>query len=709
MYQSKSVIKFSIFLIFGISLISCFEKKDQSSNAPESKKILTLRMGHDMPKNSSQHEAAMRFADIVKSKSSGRMKISLHPAHELGTDHQMIEMAVQGELDIILPPTAKLSTLEPSISLLDMPFLFPSRKDCYNVLDGKTGKKLLKNLERHGLIGVSFWESGFKHFTANRPIRKLSDFKDVNFRIMRSEIIENQFTTLGAKSVVIDFANTRKALKDGVVSGQENPITTIFDMKFHEVQTHLMLSQHAYLSQALIFSKKVYDKLPLDLQEILFNAGKEITDSQRESAQKREEVSKEKIKKFGTKIIEISQDEKRKIIDSLKPILEKYRIKIGTDIVEMALEEISRNEKISSDDILIGLDADLSGNSALSGMAIKRGIEIGISEINNSGGVLGKQLKLIARDNSMVSARGIFNINEFSKHKNLVAVFGGISSPVALSELDVIHKNKIVYLDPWAAATNIVKNNRTPNFVFRISVRDEFAANFLIPKALNISKKVGLLLANNAWGRGNKKGMEAVLKKRGLTPTIVEMFDWGTDSHSEQIDRIYNSGAQVIVYVGNGLEGAKYVKVLSKKKNPIPMISHWGITGAEFPKLAGDALEKIDLRILQTHSFINKKDKLNQMFIKKYIKLYGISNPHEILAPVGTAHAYDLLHILAKAIAKTGSTDREKIRGTLENLGKHRGLVKMYNPPFSPTKHDALDLSDFILTKYSGNNLIPLK
>ena len=243
-----------------IFFLSCQQKQENgqaNSINKQEQEIYELKLGHDMPTDSAQHMAALKFADIVNHKSGGKVHVVVFPNQELGTDHQMIEAARAGKLAIILPPTAKLSTLVPSLQYADLPFLFPTRQDVYELLDGEPGKMLMEKLKPHGLIGVAFWESGFKQFTANRDIRSPEDFKNLKIRVMKSKIIMDQFKAFGATPILIDFHKTYQALKDGVVDGEENPLVSIVNMKFHEIQSHVIISNHAYLSYVFAFSKTI--------------------------------------------------------------------------------------------------------------------------------------------------------------------------------------------------------------------------------------------------------------------------------------------------------------------------------------------------------------------------------------------------------------------------------------------------------------------
>ena len=176
-----------------------------------------------------------------------------------------------------MPPTAKLTTLIPEMEILDLPFLFPRRSDIYEVLDGAPGRALLDKFVANELVGVAFGESGFKHFTSNREIYKPTDFKGLNIRTMKSPIIMPQFYAYGALPILIEFHKTYDALKAGAIDGQENPLSTIYSMKFDTIQSHLPISNNAYLAQALVFNKKIFESLPVGIQNILFETAVKIT------------------------------------------------------------------------------------------------------------------------------------------------------------------------------------------------------------------------------------------------------------------------------------------------------------------------------------------------------------------------------------------------------------------------------------------------
>lgn len=257
----------------------------------------------------------------------------------------------------------------------------------------------------------------------------------------------------------------------------------------------------------------------------------------------------------------------------------------------------------SAEPILIGLDADMSSNAALSGESIRRGVVLAMNRINRRGGVLNRPLKLVIRDHRGIPARGVDNMEDFAKMDQLAAVVGGIHTPVALAELEAIHRHKILYLGPWAAGTPVVMNNRSPNFVFRVSVSDRHAGGFLVGAARDRGfRKPGLLLWRTGWGRSNEKAMKAAMSRIGMTHAGVQWFNTGTRNTTNQIKALAANGADVIMLVANPADGLVTIRNVADMptNSRLPIISHWGITGRDFFREAPKAIQKIDLSFLQT-------------------------------------------------------------------------------------------------------------
>ena len=362
--------------------------------------------------------------------------------------------------------------------------------------------------------------------------------------------------------------------------------------------------------------------------------------------------------------------------------------------------------------IIIGLNADMSAVAAEGGKAIRRGALIAIDEINARGGVLDRPLALEVRDHRGNPARGLSNIKLFAANDDVVAVLGGIHTPVVMNELEEVHKQKLLYLIPWAAGTTIVDNGFSPNYIFRLSVRDQHAGDVLIrhAKKRNFSK-IGLLLEHTAWGRSNEQSMNTAAQQQGLQVVQTEWFNWRTDSLKDQVESLYKAGSEVILLVANAPEGATLVKTLValEKSHQLPVLSHWGISSGKFVKQSGlDNLKKLDISILQTYTFLKPVNVSKQRSVLKAYqeKFNAEATAETITAPPGVAHAYDLVHMLVAAIKSAESLNSEKLRIALENIDQYEGLFKNFKRPFSKDKRDALTTDDYILARFNENGYL---
>ena len=358
----------------------------------------------------------------------------------------------------------------------------------------------------------------------------------------------------------------------------------------------------------------------------------------------------------------------------------------------------------------IGLAAAVSGGSAASGEAIKRGIQIAIDEINAKGGLLGgRKLELVIRDDEGNPAKGVTIARELVEREKVAAVFGGLHTTVALAQVPVWHELKTPYMGAWAAGTNIAQNGKKPNYVFRVSANDDYADRYLTRYALDVLKKTkpGLLLENTAWGQSNEVGLLKWLAERKVKHVGIEKFNWNDPDMSPQLLRLKNAGADVVIMVANAPEGAQVVKSRAKIGWVVPMVAHWGISGGRFAELTGDLSDGV--AFLQTYSFFGKQNERGQALLKALKDKYGVKGPEDIIAPVGTANAYDGMHLIALAVAQAGSADGAKVRDALESLqAPYAGLIKTYKPPFTADRHDALTDDDYIMVVWKGGKIVPV-
>lgn len=364
--------------------------------------------------------------------------------------------------------------------------------------------------------------------------------------------------------------------------------------------------------------------------------------------------------------------------------------------------------KPQGEPVTLGLIAPLTGPLASSGEAIQRGMLLAMDEINADGGVLDRPLELRVRDVPNNPEKGIEALRDLVQNDGITAVFGGIFSPVMVAQLDTLRELQIPLINPWGSMSAITKNDQNPNFAFRVSVSDEHADEFLVRYAAEVlrARRPGILADTSGWGEANLEGIRLWVARLGLEEAGTVRFDQGETDMRAGLERLKVSGADSLLMVANAPEGAAIVRSRALLDWEVPVVSHWGISGGRFADMAGsDNIH--DIYTLQTISFLGDLSLSQAAFLQSYQERFGIHKPEDILSPVGVAHGYDGVHLLALALEQAGSTEGNRVRKALENLEEYQGLVKTYRRPFSPLSHDALLAEDYIMTVWSEGHLIP--
>jgi tripartite ATP-independent transporter DctP family solute receptor len=285
---------------------------------------------------------AKRLAELVAEKSGGKMKVRPFPGGTLGGDLQVVSALQGGTVEMTILVTSLLAGNVKDFTLLDAPFLFENEKEADAVLDGPVGQKLLEELPGRGLVGLGYFEYGFRHFTNRRhPVQKLEDFAGLKIRVSQTPVSIAFVNALGANATPLPIPEVYSALETGAVDGMDAPLSFIRLQKYDEVQKHLVLSKHVYNAQALLVSKKFWDRLSADERKIL-------QDSMREAQGYQHQVSREKdvtelaALKQTMEVTELSAEDSAKMRGIAKPLVEKYEGEIDAALVKSLHTEIEK-------------------------------------------------------------------------------------------------------------------------------------------------------------------------------------------------------------------------------------------------------------------------------------------------------------------------------------------------------------------------------
>lgn len=302
----------------------------------------TLRFAFQNVIEHPQGQGAQKFADLLSEKSGGKLKVRLFPGGTLGGDVQTVSALQGGTLDITVLNSGILSAQAPDFAMLDFPFLFNDVKEAHAVVDGPVGQKLAAQLDSKGLVGLGYWDLGFRHLTnSKRAVTKLEDMQGLKVRVIQSPIYLETFSALGANPVPMAFPEVYTGLEQHTIDGQENPLTVIERSKFFEVQKHLSLTGHIFNPQSLIISQKTWSRLNEDEKAMIRQAAVEAQKFQREVTAASMDKSRAALEK-GIAINDVSPAEKDRFRERVKPVIEKFSKDLNADLVKQMYDEIAK-------------------------------------------------------------------------------------------------------------------------------------------------------------------------------------------------------------------------------------------------------------------------------------------------------------------------------------------------------------------------------
>jgi tripartite ATP-independent transporter DctP family solute receptor len=292
-----------------------------------------IRFGYGLNEVSNQGRAVKLFATEVERLSGGKMKVRAIGAAALGPDVQMQQALIGGAQEMMVGSTATLVGITPQMALWDTPFLFNSAREADAILDGPIGQKVMDTLPAKGLVGLVYWENGFRNLTnSKRAVNKLEDLDGIKLRVMQNNVFLESFKTLGANAVPLPFSELFSALETKTVDGQENPFNTILSSKFFEVQKFLTVTNHVYSPWIVLVSKKWWDGLSKDEQKVLMDAA--VTSREFERKDTREEAGRAvaELKAKGMQVNELPAAEAARMRDRLTRVNASIGANVGMDL-----------------------------------------------------------------------------------------------------------------------------------------------------------------------------------------------------------------------------------------------------------------------------------------------------------------------------------------------------------------------------------------
>jgi len=299
----------------------------------------TLKFGLNGPDAHPAVAGMKKFKETVETRSGGKIKVQLFLNGALGSDQATLSSIKGGTVEMAVMNSGILASEIKPLEVFDFPFLFANEKEADAITDGSIGKKMHAMLADKGIVGLAYWELGFRNITTSkRAINKVEDIEGLKLRVIPNAINVDWVKGLGANPTPMPFPEVYTALEQGAIDGQENPISVIAANKFWEVQKYVVLSNHQYNPQSVILSKKVWDTLSATEKKIVEESAVEAATVQRQAARAALSSNLELLKKNGMTVTQFSPAEVAKLHQKMKPVIDKHSAALGTIVAEVQAE-----------------------------------------------------------------------------------------------------------------------------------------------------------------------------------------------------------------------------------------------------------------------------------------------------------------------------------------------------------------------------------
>ena len=297
---------------------------------------IVIKFSHVVAPNTPKGQAAEYFKKLAEERTQGRVKVEVYPNSQLYKDKEELEALQLGSVQMLAPSLAKFGPLgAKEFELFDLPYIFDNYEELHKITQGPIGLGLLKKLDSKGILGLAYWDNGFKDMSANKPLRNPAEAKGLKMRIQSSKILEMQMRAIGAIPQVLAFSEVYQALQTGVVDGTENPPSNFYTQKFDEVQKYMTQTRHGYLGYAVIVNQKFWDGLPADIRKVLEHAMKEATGYANGVAKKENDEATEAVRKSGRcQVLALTPQERTAWKKAMTPVYREAQSRVPKALMD---------------------------------------------------------------------------------------------------------------------------------------------------------------------------------------------------------------------------------------------------------------------------------------------------------------------------------------------------------------------------------------
>lgn len=297
---------------------------------------IVIKFSHVVAPDTPKGKGSEKFKELAEKYTNGKVKVEVYHNSSLYKDKEELEALQLGAVQMLAPSNSKFGPIGVrEFEVFDLPLILQNKDELRRVTDGPLGKRLLKLLEPKGMVGLAYWDNGFKLMSANKPLRNPEDFKGLKMRIQSSKVLELQMRSLGVIPQVMAFSEVYQALQTGVVDGQENTASNMYTQKMHEVQKYTTLSDHGYIGYVVVVNKKFWDGIPADIRAQLDKAMAEATKYSNDISEKENAEALADMKKSGkTEFITLTSAQKDAWKKALMPVYKDAEGRVGKSLLE---------------------------------------------------------------------------------------------------------------------------------------------------------------------------------------------------------------------------------------------------------------------------------------------------------------------------------------------------------------------------------------
>lgn len=327
-----------VFIVVGLG--AAFGEGQQEDSG-----VKSIKVGHGLPEDTGMGEGFTKFKEVLEEKSDGSMEVEIYPNGQLGGDRELSESVQLGNVDLTAVSATNLAPFAKEFYVLDTFFMFDDRSHVYRVLEGKAGEEMLAPLKEKNIMGLGFWENGFRHLTnSKRPVETPDDMKGIKMRVAENPVQIAAWKSVGAGPTPMAWGELFTALQQGTLDGQECTMENIVKMKFYEVQENISLTGHKYSPYVVIMNLELFNSFSDQERDWVISALEEATTYQREVAKKLEIEGLQIVKDAGNTVVEVKPDAKAEFRDSMMgAINEMVKEKAGADMYNLYMEEVETN------------------------------------------------------------------------------------------------------------------------------------------------------------------------------------------------------------------------------------------------------------------------------------------------------------------------------------------------------------------------------